>query len=74
MEEARRDLFAILKEAKQTALLEYQFEARLELGKNEMKSGETIAGAAYLQTLQKDATSKGFLLIARKAAKERAER
>lgn len=41
--------------------------------KIEMKSGKTSAGGAHLDALQEDATSKGFLLIARKAAKERAE-
>ena len=70
IEEAKRSLITILAEAKQTGLLEYQFEARLELGEIEMKSGKTASGRAHLGALQKDATSKGFLLIARKAAKE----
>lgn len=74
IEEARRNLTAILAEAKHIGLLEYQFEARLELGKIEMKSGKTAAGGAHLGALQEDATGKGFLLIARKAAKEGAER
>jgi tetratricopeptide (TPR) repeat protein len=66
-EEANRTLAAILAAAKQTGLLQYQFEARLELSKNEMKSGKTVAGNAHLVALQKDAESKGFRLIARKA-------
>jgi hypothetical protein len=74
IEEAKRNLIAILAEAKQTGLLEYEFEARLELGEIEMKSRKTTSGRAHLSALQKDATSKGFLLIARKAAKEQAMR
>jgi eukaryotic-like serine/threonine-protein kinase len=68
IEEAKRNLIAILAEAKQTGLLQYQFEARLELGQIEMKSGKTASGRARLGALQKDATSIGFLLIAHKAA------
>ena len=71
IEEAERSFRAILADAKQTGLLEYQFEARLELGKLEMSSGKTASGLASLDALQRDATSKSFLLIARKAAKER---
>ncbi|MFY9531984.1 MAG: tetratricopeptide repeat protein, partial [Candidatus Acidiferrales bacterium] len=44
-----------------------QFEARLALGEIQMKSGKTAAGRARLAALEKDATTKGFLLIARKA-------
>ena len=32
-----------------------------------MKSGDTAAGRLRLKALEKDATAKGFLLIARKA-------
>ena len=44
-----------------------RFEARLALGEVQMKSGKTAAGRAHLTVLEKDATAKGFLLIARKA-------
>ena len=44
------------------------FEARLALGQVEMKSGKSTAGRGDLEQLEKDATGKGFLLIARKAA------
>lgn len=73
LEEAGRHLIAILSAAKQIGLLEYQFKARLELGKIEMKSGKSSVGASHLHALQEVATTKGFLLIASKAAKERAE-
>jgi tetratricopeptide (TPR) repeat protein len=71
--ESRRNLTAILAEAKKTGLLELQFESRLELGKIDIKSGKTGAGHAALGALQQDAANNGFLLIARRAAEERAE-
>ncbi len=45
-----------------------QSSDRLALGEIEMKSAQTAAGRARLEALEKDATAKGFLLIARKAA------
>lgn len=68
--EAKRELMAILAEAKQRGLVEYQFKARLELGKLEVSSGKTASGLARLDAVRKDASSKGFLLIASKASKE----
>jgi hypothetical protein len=44
-----------------------QFEARLALGEMEMKSCDTAGGQTRLEALEKDATSRGFLLMARKA-------
>ena len=37
------------------------------LGEIEMKSGKTASGMANLKSLEKDATARGFLLIADKA-------
>ena len=51
-----------------TGFLEYEFAARLALGEVELASGRTAAGRARLETLQKDATAKGFLLVARQSA------
>jgi tetratricopeptide (TPR) repeat protein len=65
--DARKDLEGVLAEATQLGLSQYQFEARLALGEIEMKSGKTPAGRARLEALEKDATAKGFLLVARKA-------
>src|SRR4029077_13247017 len=73
LHEAKGNLAAILAEAKKTGLLEFQFEARLETSKIERRSARN-AGDGHLLTLQKEATSKGFLLIANKASKERAAR
>jgi hypothetical protein len=42
-------------------------EARLALGETEMKQGKKAAAREHLATLEKDATAKSFLLIARKA-------
>lgn len=48
--------------------LDFEFEARLALGEIELASGQVAAGRARLETLEKEATAKGFLLIARQAA------
>ena len=45
-----------------------EFAARLGLGEVEIASGRAAAGRARLETLQKDATAKGFLLVARQSA------
>lgn len=65
--EARKSLANVLAEAMKHGFVGLQFEARLALGEIEMKSGETVAGRAHLKQLQKEATAKGFTLIARKA-------
>ena len=63
-----RILDEALSEATKANLLFFQYDARLALGELEIKSGKVAAGRARLTTLEKDARSKGFLLIARKAA------
>ncbi|MGB2889148.1 MAG: hypothetical protein WBC04_15745 [Candidatus Acidiferrales bacterium] len=55
-------------QAAKHGFIEPQFEMQLHLGEIEMKSGQTVASRARLEALEKDATAKGFLLIARKAA------
>jgi len=61
-------LEAVVAEAAKTRMLHYEFEARLALGEIEIKSGKTATGRGSLARLEKDATAKGFRLIARKAA------
>jgi len=73
-EPARQSLAAILAEANRTGFVEYQLEARLALGEIETGSGKIAAGHARLTALQKDAAAKGFLLIARKAARAHDEK
>jgi len=60
-----------LADATKQNLTSIQLEARLGMGELEMKSGDRTNGRARLAALQKDATAKGFLLIARKAASVR---
>jgi len=66
--DARESLKATLAETKKYGFVRPELEARLALGQIEMKSGQTIAGRARLEALQKDARVKGFGLVARKAA------
>ncbi|PWT83162.1 MAG: hypothetical protein C5B58_06975 [Acidobacteria bacterium] len=66
--EAREVLAAKLKDTRNRARLDLRYEARLAMGEIEMSSGRTTAGRARLDALEKDATAKGFLLIARRAA------
>jgi eukaryotic-like serine/threonine-protein kinase len=64
---AAKSLESILAEQTQLGDIPLQFEARFALGEIEMKSGNTAAGRARLAALEKEATAKGFLLIAHKA-------
>jgi eukaryotic-like serine/threonine-protein kinase len=49
----------------------YGFEARWAQAEIELKAGHASAARAHLETLEKDASSKGFSLIATQAAKAR---
>jgi tetratricopeptide (TPR) repeat protein len=60
-------LGATLGEATKHGFVGYQLEARLALGEIEMQSGRPGA-SAHLGQLQRDASAKGFELVARKAA------
>ena len=65
--DAQARLRAILAAARKYGFVGHQLEADLALGETEMTAGATDAGRARLVALEKDATAKGFLLIARKA-------
>lgn len=65
--EAEKQLNLLLDESTRDGLVSYQFEIRLALGEIEIKSGKTASGVARLKSLEKDATARGFLLIAHKA-------
>lgn len=54
-------------ESKKYHYLGHELELRLALGKLELREGRTNEGRTVLSTLEKEATSKGFLLISRKA-------
>ncbi|MFZ0641864.1 MAG: protein kinase [Candidatus Acidiferrales bacterium] len=65
--EAMPNLQGTITEAHKLGFIPFEFEARLAQGEIEMKAGKSAAGKAHLAFLEKDATAKGFLLIARKA-------
>ncbi|MCP4661954.1 MAG: protein kinase [bacterium] len=65
---ALRRLESILDEATERRLSGLELEARLALGQIELASGKTTAGRLRLESLAADADSKGFRLIASKAA------
>ena len=65
--EALRALETVRSEASRLGYAGYDFEARLRLGEIELRSGEVNAGRARLEQLSKDAQTKGFLLVERKA-------
>jgi serine/threonine protein kinase/tetratricopeptide (TPR) repeat protein len=69
--EAKKAIQSALADATKQNLTGVQLEARLAQGEVEMKSGDRTNGRAHLAALQKDATAKGFLLIARKSAAAR---
>ena len=66
--EALKGLEAVLSEAERARFVASEFEARLAMGEIRMKSGSPEVGRARLDALEKDATAKGFGLIARQAA------
>jgi tetratricopeptide (TPR) repeat protein len=72
--EASRLLEAALDEARKGGFVELQLEARLAAGETEVKTGNAAAGRAQLESLERDARAKGFLLIARKAQAARMQR
>jgi DNA-binding winged helix-turn-helix (wHTH) protein/tetratricopeptide (TPR) repeat protein/TolB-like protein len=70
--QAMHTLQQCMEEAAQGRFLEQQMQAELALGEVEIAAGKTVAGRARLQSLQKQATARGYLLIARQAAAARA--
>jgi eukaryotic-like serine/threonine-protein kinase len=66
--EAMKELERVRSTASQHGYAWFDFGARLELGKLELRSGKTNAGRARLEQLMKETQHKGFLLIARQAS------
>jgi class 3 adenylate cyclase/tetratricopeptide (TPR) repeat protein/TolB-like protein len=66
IEGARKDLAALMTEAKERSLVGLQFEVRLALAEIEVSSNSKSKGE-FLTTLQHDARNSGYLLIAGKA-------
>ena len=67
-QEASRQVSGVLAEATAAGFREKALEARLALGEIEMSTGNLSSGQIYLESLEKDAATGGFLLIARQAA------
>jgi serine/threonine protein kinase/tetratricopeptide (TPR) repeat protein len=66
--EAVKTLEAAIAKAARLGYVPGEFEARLALGEVDMETGKEANGRDLLATLEKDATARGFLLIAHKAA------
>ena len=67
-EEATKSLRAVIADMTRLGLVAFQLEARLALGKIQVNSPKSAAaGQETLSALEKDATAKGFLFIARRA-------
>jgi serine/threonine protein kinase/TolB-like protein/Tfp pilus assembly protein PilF len=64
-------LEAALADAKKHGLVPLQFEASLALGEIELTTGRVKVGQERLDRLQREATEKGFGLMARKAVSTR---
>lgn len=64
-------LDAALSVAKTHGYLGHQLDARLVLAQLKMKSGRIAEGRKELTVLEHDASAKGFMLVARKAANAR---
>ena len=66
---ARKDFAALFLEAGGVGRQDLLLKVRLHQGELELASGKAAAGEANLAVLEKDASARGFFLIARKAAK-----
>lgn len=66
--EALRMLAALAAETRKLGYVGYELHARLEMAKIEVQLRHTAQGNAHLTELERDARSRGFLLIARQAA------
>ena len=64
---ATLSLTATLTDATRSGLVPSQYEARLALGRVEMAAGKTAEGRARLKALAREASAKGFGLIAKQA-------
>lgn len=73
-EDAARNLQRTIKYAQKTGFFVRQLEASLALAEIEAKSGRKKESQDLLQSVERDARGKGFLLIARKAVVDRSEK
>jgi eukaryotic-like serine/threonine-protein kinase len=68
---ATERLNSLIAEATSAGFVSEAMEGRLALGEIEVASGNTALGVAELQTLEKDAATRGYRLIEQKAAAAR---
>jgi hypothetical protein len=66
--EAIKLLNAVMGEARKLGYVSYELESTLVMGEIEINSGKAAAGKTRLEALEKEATAKGFRLVAQKAA------
>jgi tetratricopeptide (TPR) repeat protein len=69
--DAQKQLENLIAETKKLHFIGHEFDARLELGRIQMRSGQAAAAKAELSSLERDARAGSYLLIARKAAAAR---
>jgi hypothetical protein len=65
--DANRILAEVIANARKMGLVRYELEARLASGEIELKSGVAAEGRKNLDALAKDASARGYALIAQKA-------
>jgi tetratricopeptide (TPR) repeat protein/TolB-like protein/predicted Ser/Thr protein kinase len=65
--DASKSLASVLAESSRLSCGRCEFEARFALAEIEMKQGKKVAARDHFTGLEKDATSKGFLLIVHQA-------
>jgi tetratricopeptide (TPR) repeat protein len=64
----RKELAAIIAKSRELGYQGIELDARLALAEIEMRAGQTTAGREHLSMVEADAKTKGYNLIARKAA------
>ncbi|HEY6184592.1 MAG TPA: tetratricopeptide repeat protein [Terriglobales bacterium] len=64
---ASKQLEVIIDEAKKLNFTGYEFDARLELGRIQTRTGQTAAGKAQLVSLGSEAKARSYFLIANKS-------
>lgn len=69
MDNALRQIASLTKDGQNSGMLRLAYEATLAWSEIQIKAGNTAEGRTRLAALQKEALGKGYLLIARKAAK-----
>jgi DNA-binding winged helix-turn-helix (wHTH) protein/tetratricopeptide (TPR) repeat protein len=65
---ARQELTAIIGRSRELGYRGVELDARLALAEIEMKAGERVPGRAHLASIEADAKTKGYKLVALKAA------